>query len=68
MVIILYNDSFKQKTGDLSPELEEFISKTVCLKEEKKAVASMQGRVRLNRVKPHVLAISNTKTNSTPSS
>lgn len=44
MVIILYNDSFKQKRGDLSPELEGFLAKTECLKEEKEAVAGIRGR------------------------
>lgn len=68
MVIILYNDSFKQKRGDLSPELEECLGKTVCVKEEKEEVADVQGRVRLNRVKPPMLAICNTEANSVPSS
>lgn len=58
MVIILYNDSLKQKRGDLSPELEEFLGKTVCLKEEKEVVEGIRGACELNSVKPHESAMS----------
>lgn len=44
MVIILYNDSFQQKRGDLSSELEEFRGETKCLKEEREEVAGIQRR------------------------